>query len=147
MQSIICHRCGSVDDYYTVPSGPHLKAICNGCGRYIKFISKSLTAPAPVTGHNMSTLYNGSICLSDIPKEKITTSERNGKKYLNVNVWVNDDEDQYGNIASVSVSQSKAEREAKAKRVYIGNLKLPQAQAQTTPAAPAQPAPADDLPF
>lgn len=40
MEEIICHRCGSVDDYKVVPSGPHLKAICKGCGKYIKFISK-----------------------------------------------------------------------------------------------------------
>ena len=55
----------------------------------------------------MSKLYNGSICLSDIPKDKVTTSEKNGKKYLNINVWVNDELDQYGNIGSIQLSQSK----------------------------------------
>lgn len=71
----------------------------------------------------MSTLYNGSICLSDIPKEKITTSEKNGKKYLNFNLWVNDEKDQYGNIGSINVSQTKEERESGAKKVYFGNIK------------------------
>lgn len=103
----------------------------------------------------MSTLYNGSICLSDIPKDKITTSEKNGKKYLNVNIWVNDDKDQYGNIGSINVSQTKEEREAQVKKVYIGNFKpLPGATPQTQAATgasvigkPIQQDLADDLPF
>lgn len=41
MNQIICQRCGSVNDYRTVQSGPHIKAICNGCDRYIKFMKKS----------------------------------------------------------------------------------------------------------
>ncbi len=40
MEEIICSKCGLINEYRTVPSGPHLKAICNGCDRYIKFISK-----------------------------------------------------------------------------------------------------------
>jgi hypothetical protein len=79
----------------------------------------------------MSTLYNGSICLSDIPKEKITTSEKNGKKYLNFNLWVNDEKDQYGNIGSINVSQTKAERDTPGnKKVYFGNIKLAERKEQ-----------------
>jgi hypothetical protein len=89
----------------------------------------------------MSTLYNGSICLSDIPKEKITTSEKNGKKYLNFNLWVNDEKDQYGNIGSVNVSQSKEEREGGIKKVYFGNIKPVE---RAAPVAPVDDA-ADDL--
>ena len=101
----------------------------------------------------MATLLTGSICLTDIPKEKITTSEKNGKKYLNVTVWVNDEPDTYSNHASIQVSQTKEEREGKAPRTYIGNLKRP-AAAAPAPDAPLahlqnQPAIADtsDLPF
>ena len=61
--------------------------------------------------------------MSDIPKEKITTSEKNGKKYLNFNLWVNDEKDQYGNIGSINVSQTKEERESGGKKVYFGNIK------------------------
>lgn len=95
----------------------------------------------------MSKLYNGSICLTDIPKEKITTSEKNGKNYLNINVWVNDELDQYGNIGSIQLSQSKAEREASEKKVYIGNIKHPQAAATPHNAAPVSNAAIEDLPF
>ena len=96
----------------------------------------------------MSTLYNGSICLSDIPKDKITKSEKNGKSYLNFNLWVNDEKDQYGNIGSINVSQSKEERESGQKKVYFGNIKPVERNAAPQQAAPSnEPDLADDLPF
>ena len=98
----------------------------------------------------MSTFYNGSICLTDIPKDKITEG-KNGKKYLNITLWVNDTPDQYGNIGSVQVSQTKEQREAQEKKQYIGNFKQPQAVAQgTIPASGTTAASndtSDDLPF
>ena len=81
----------------------------------------------------MSKLYNGSICVSDIPKEKITTSEKNGKKYLNISIWVNDEADNFGNVGSIQVSQTKEEREAKAQKTYIGNFKEPKPAANAAP--------------
>ena len=96
----------------------------------------------------MATFYTGSICLSDIPKEKITEA-KNGKKYLNLTLWVNDTADQYGNIGSIQVSQTKEQRDAQEKKQYIGNFKAPTAQAAPAQSA-ATPASADtndDLPF
>ena len=93
---------------------------------------------------NMATFYTGSICLSDIPKEKITEA-KNGKKYLNLTLWVNDTADQYGNIGSIQVSQNKEERELGEKKQYIGNFKAPTAQAAPIQAAAS--ATNDDLPF
>ena len=72
---------------------------------------------------NMNTLYTGSICLSDIDKSKIAKSDKNGKLYLSVDIWVNEQPDNYGNIGSINVRQSKEEREAKEKKTYIGNFK------------------------
>lgn len=43
MEQIVCQRCGCIDEYYTVESGPHIKAMCNHCNKYIKFISKHKT--------------------------------------------------------------------------------------------------------
>ncbi len=93
----------------------------------------------------MSTLYNGSICLTDIPKDKITTSEKNGKKYLNITLWINDTADQYGNIGSLQISQTKQQREGGEKKVYIGNVK-PQGSNPTPSGAPAE-GEIEDLPF
>jgi hypothetical protein len=98
----------------------------------------------------MSTLFNGSICLSDIPKEKITTSEKNGKKYLNFNLWVNDEKDQYGNIGSINVSQTKDERLSGVKKVYFGNIKpveLNQQPQQSDTNARLEEDLSDSLPF
>jgi hypothetical protein len=67
------------------------------------------------------------VCL-DTLKGQISASEKNGKHYANIGVWVNDEADQYGNIASMSLSQSKEDREAKLKKTYIGNLKASKAQ-------------------
>jgi hypothetical protein len=82
----------------------------------------------------MATFYTGSICLTDIPKEKITEA-KNGKKYLNLTLWVNDTADQYGNIGSIQVSQTKEQRDAQEKKQYIGNFKAPNAQAAPVQAA------------
>ncbi len=35
---VVCKKCGSVDDYRTSNSGPHIRADCNGCGAFIKFL-------------------------------------------------------------------------------------------------------------
>jgi hypothetical protein len=73
----------------------------------------------------MSKLITGSICLEDIqaiPKEKLFKS-KNGKTYINLSIWLNDEADSYGNNGGIQLSQSKEEREAKEKKTYIGNVK------------------------
>ena len=102
----------------------------------------------------------GSIDLNKVDKNKIITKDKdgnpfsNGAKYLNVVVWVNDQNDQYGNIASIQENISKEERESGVKATYIGNLKdLSQNQQQTVTNAVSQNNTSistdepDDLPF
>lgn len=36
-----CHYCGLVDEAKFVYAGPHVKQLCNGCGRYVKFFDKA----------------------------------------------------------------------------------------------------------
>jgi hypothetical protein len=64
-----------------------------------------------------------SICLSDIPKERITTSERNGKKYASIVVDERKEPDTYGNTHSVYMNLSKEERLAKEPKIYCGSGK------------------------
>jgi hypothetical protein len=79
------------------------------------------------TKNTMSNqMMTGYICLSDIPKDKVSVSEKNGKKYLNVVLWINDAPDKYGNSAAIQVGLTKEERAAKVKPTYIGNMKLNQ---------------------
>jgi hypothetical protein len=63
-----------------------------------------------------------SICLSDIPEDKITISS-NGKKYVNIVVDQRKEKDQYDNTHTVYMSQSKDERQAKVPKKYVGNGK------------------------
>lgn len=47
MQDVTCNRCGS-NDYRTEKSGSHIKATCNPCDRFIKFLPQNnpvLTMP------------------------------------------------------------------------------------------------------
>ena len=78
----------------------------------------------------MAQIIQASIDLNKIDKAKIQTKDKNGnpfkngQKYLNISITINDDPDQYGNHASISVSQSKEEREAGQAKVYLGNGKI-----------------------
>jgi len=57
-----------------------------------------------------------------IDQSKVVTA-KNGKKYLNLSIIVNDQKDKYDNDVSITHSQSKEEREAKAEKIYLGNGK------------------------
>ena len=68
----------------------------------------------------MAQILSGSICLSDIPKDKITTG-KNGKLYLPVSVFVSNDY-KFGNNAGISINQTKEQREAGAKERFISEM-------------------------
>lgn len=61
-----------------------------------------------------------SICLSDIPKDKLKKAATNGKIYVNLIVAERREPDQFGNDLTVYVDQTKEEREAKTDKAYIG---------------------------
>ena len=90
----------------------------------------------------MSKLLNGSINLSKLDKTKLFKSKETGNVYLNVNVWINDKEDEYGNNASIQQSLTKEEIEAGEKATYIGNLKIHKPKAVEN-----EPVEDTDLPF
>jgi len=94
----------------------------------------------------MSKLRTFSICLSDIPKEAII-DHKNGKKYVNLTTWDNDEPDKFGNDFSVSISQNKEEREAKARKTYIGNGKIYKGAGGSAPQNKKADKVAGDLPF
>ena len=66
--------------------------------------------------------YTGSICLTDIPKELISTGN-NGKKYLNIAIFANKDgANQWGNTHYISCAPKQDERK-EGVNYFIGNLK------------------------
>lgn len=74
----------------------------------------------------MSQLLYGSVDFSELLKlakagnKAFSKSEKNGKIYLNIQVWINDEKDKFDNDASVQTNFKDA---AKEERFYIGNLK------------------------
>ena len=108
----------------------------------------------------MGSMIRISICLSDLPKDKITTAS-NQKKYINLVVDERRMPDAYDNTHTVYVSQTKEERTAGEKKVYVGNGKEHvfnnsgnQQQSQQQPSTPQSntynnpsTGSVDDLPF
>lgn len=98
----------------------------------------------------MSKLLYGSIDFSKLLElaksgNKAFSRAENGKIYLNLNVWINDEKDRFGNDASVQTSFKDANKEDKH---YFGNLKISEAPApkpleQNNAEVPA----ANDLPY
>lgn len=93
--------------------------------------------------------YYGSIDFSKLLEQAkagnkaFTKSEKNGRIYLNVDVFIKDEVDQYGNIASIRGTFKGAQKEDK---FYFANLK------ESVPFVEQQPAlneipETDDLPF
>lgn len=71
----------------------------------------------------MASVVSISIDLSKIDKSKIVEG-KNGAKYLDLNLSINDETNDYGKNVSVFHSQTKEEREGKVPRDYVGNGKL-----------------------
>ena len=82
----------------------------------------------------------------DNPHHSAFTVHQNGKIYVNLTIWHNDEFDKYGNNVSIQLN-SKQEQRASEGKVYIGNGKRAgtQASAQAPAQAPVTTSP--DLPF
>lgn len=101
-------------------------------------------------------IISGSMDVTKIDKTKLIEG-KNGAKYLNFDIIVNDEPDKYGKDVSLTLSQTKEERTAKEKKVFIGNGKTvwkKEPQADTNYTSPAETVSnssssnaADDLPF
>ena len=68
----------------------------------------------------MSSILSISIDLSKIDKTRIIKGKTTGQ-YYNLQVFVNDEKDKYGNDVAVAEGQTKEERERKDKKKYLGN--------------------------
>lgn len=100
------------------------------------------------------SLISLSICLSDLPKDRIKTAA-NGKKYIDLTCTSRRETGKYGETHTVYVSQSKEEREANTPITYVGSGKEFMLRNNSTQSASPQPQTApqsasngeDDLPF
>ena len=71
----------------------------------------------------MGALIEGSINLSKLPKEKMSTA-KNGDTWYTFTMGVNEDTSEYGDNCAIWSRQSKDERDAKEKKGYVGNGKV-----------------------
>jgi hypothetical protein len=98
----------------------------------------------------MSKLLYGSLDFTKLLElaksgNKAFSRAENGKIYLNLNVWINDEKDKFGNDASMQTSFKDATKDEK---VYFGNLKISEQQAPKPLEENNSDIPeADDLPF
>ncbi len=81
----------------------------------------------------MNQSFYGSICVSDIldalrNKHSAFSKGKNGKIYMNSTVWLNEHNDEFGNIMS---QQANPAKDSKEQKFYIGNFK--KSQNQTKP--------------
>lgn len=67
-------------------------------------------------------IISASIDVTKIDKSKLVEG-KNGAKYLNIDIIVNDEKNKFGNDTGITLKQTKEERDSKAKKVYIGNGK------------------------
>jgi hypothetical protein len=66
-------------------------------------------------------VINLSVCLSDLPKEKMKVEETTGKKFINLTVATRREKSKSGATHTVYVSRTKEEREAVNAITYVGN--------------------------
>jgi len=74
----------------------------------------------------MSKLLYGSVDFSKLLElakagNKAFSKASNGKIYLNLNVWINDEKDKFENDASIQTTFKDSTKEEK---IYFGNLKI-----------------------
>jgi hypothetical protein len=72
-------------------------------------------------------LFLGSICLSELNEKAKAghpafSKANNGKIYVNVNLWHNDEPDQYEKVAQLQLAKPKDSKEA---TIYVGSFSLP----------------------
>ena len=66
-------------------------------------------------------IISASIDLSKIDKSRIV--EKDGKKFYNITIMVNDEKNTYGQDVGITTEQTKEQRERKEPKHYIGNGK------------------------
>ena len=71
----------------------------------------------------MAKIIGASIDLTKIDKSKIKEG-KNGQKYIDISIVLNDEADKFGNTVAITEGQTKEERGAKAKKTYLGNGKV-----------------------
>jgi hypothetical protein len=111
---------------------------------------KTETTPQqPIAGQliNVSIDFAELLAKAKAAHSAFTRGKKNGKPYLALTIWVNDDVDQFGNDVAVQLNSSKEKKSAEG-IIYVGhgrtaNAKLKLDKTNAAPAVEYK----DDLPF
>lgn len=76
----------------------------------------------------MPLILHGSLCYNDIIEQakkqhSAFSRGKNGKGYVAITIFINDNPDEYGNDAAIKLNSTKEARD-KEPSVYLGNLKF-----------------------
>lgn len=71
----------------------------------------------------MSQIINGYIELNKLLENQNKISDKNGRQFINVSIYIDDTVNKFGQDCSIQLSQNEEERNAKATKVYVGNGK------------------------
>lgn len=93
----------------------------------------------------MSRLIKAKIDVTKIDKSKLFKGEKG--TYMDIDIWINDAQDRFGNIGSISHSMSKEERESGGVKVFIGNVSKEYDITSNESHPKKQEKEIDDLPF
>lgn len=161
MEDVICRNCGSINDYRTSNAGPHVKATCNGCDKYIKFLSQTNNekmaeqkndellpgglrffnpnpaAPDFVVGQMVITMED---LFAYTKKHPELCTEYEGKKQLKINLLISKNDKLYGKVDDYKKDDAPA---GKRPPRPGGSSEPLDTSGGQTPSAPAE----DDLPF
>ncbi len=99
----------------------------------------------------MNQLFYGSICLTDLinhakKQHSAFTKAENGKIYANVNVWLNEEEDKFGNNMAIQLNPKKENIDSDG-RPYFGNMKKSEPKPITSNDLESMQDDIDGLPF
>ena len=84
---------------------------------HLEFIKEVLTT------NGIDLQLEISLCLSDLPKDKMTQA-KNGKIYLDVVAAIRKEPDQWGRDIKVYAKPTEADRKAQAAKVYVGGGRM-----------------------
>lgn len=110
-----CPRCHTINEFYIEHSGPHLKASCNNCDGFIKFLKQIDTSNLKQIHTQMAkdTIpVSMRLELTQINKEHLYTSEKTGKVYIDLVGFLNlEEKDSNGLNGIIKQQANSATRE------------------------------------
>lgn len=124
MEDVKCQRCQTVNQFTVEQSGPHLKAVCDNCGRYIKFLKQD-----KILNMASDKIIHLRINVKKINKDWLYEGEKG--TYLDCTVFYNEEQDEYESNGMITQSvpakiyekEKDVEKSKRTRGEILGNCK------------------------